>query len=1248
MNKFWKRFCIILLSLLIVIDLVFVFGLPRFIDLNQYKSDIQQIAKEQADLDIDFENAEVITTPLFSVGAKINNISVKLPDKTLLFSADSIKTRVALPSIFLLTAKISCFEVENPFVNAEIYNDEEFKIVLLIEDILNKQKAVTFAQKPKQEEKTFAFNPAWIRIVVDNVKFKNYRVLVNDLNSGHFLELRGEELKAGYYNGKTAKFKTYAELYSDDKKNITANIDINTFLPPAAEGLDEEDDPAERIDFPFINPVTMYRNYDLKADADAKLYIRSYGAGDISSFGHFNVDGLTMKISHIQLPTSYLHAKTFKTNVWLDTNLNVTDKQNIKLLGRFNYGKHPDMDMSIDSGKIYFNDLIILSKALLDSLHIKNELNSYTAAGYIHAVANIKTNFKKLKSNGTIIVNGASLKIRNLGEVISNANINLLLNDNRLDFENSKLFLNGAKVYFEGKIDEKSIADVNIKTEPIPLPALFTAFAPKELRNAYNFKSGNLRVNFSLAGKLKKAVANADFSLSNLDFADKNNTFIIKNEILQGNLKSDAKTFLANVNDKNFSFLLPSTNSKILLPKLGISVNQQDVSIDENTILLNDKSVINYRGAVKDYTKLENIDVTADGLLNTADLVKFIGKEFSPFVDFKGEMPIKIIVSGDKGKQTAYAQILANGTNYITPVNIRELAGQNVALQSVIDFKPNRIKIKKTGFFTREISIDKDGEQVEHLKEVLGIDGTIAGDTINLIKINIPSNLNGKIFVFPKSEFMVKGERIFVYGQTSEPRVRGNFIAENISVPELLLSIDNLGLKFKGQKLEFLLNDILANGSDISTSGIVSLIPSPILNVSDVNVNSKLINVDKLMKVSDLAMKYVPSSSASTSVSSNQATDIPVSLRNSKINLQHIITGKINVYNTLSDISLDKNIFYINNLRTNVFSGKVKGDISMNLLSSLLEIRLKGTGINTEQALADAAGMKDTLSGKADFSTDIALKGATYEEQMKSLKGTVNFSVKDGSFGPFGKLENMILAENIRESEFFKTALGGVINSLATIDTTHFSNLSGDLEFDNGICYIEKLTSQGRILALHIFGSFNLLQNIADMKVRAKMTSIISDLLGPISMVNPVKLLNSAASMNVFTAKAFSLFCETVSQEELDTLPPFSNAYVDNAATKFQLVVRGDVAKPLSLVKSFKWLATPIEFQKAEEFVASIPDPVEGSTATTIDEVIKENQALEAEKKTLKYKLRHLFDKKETSKKQSGEPVSEEFVQDNE
>ena len=58
------------------------------------------------------------------------------------------------------------------------------------------------------------------------------------------------------------------------------------------------------------------------------------------------------------------------------------------------------------------------------------------------------------------------------------------------------------------------------------------------------------------------------------------------------------------------------------------------------------------------------------------------------------------------------------------------------------------------------------------------------------------------------------------------------------------------------------------------------------------------------------------------------------------------------------------------------------------------------------------------------------------------------------------------------------------------------------------------------------------------------------------------------------------------------------------------------------MIKSFKWLATATEYDTAIEYVNSLPEPTEGGEAETIEQAIEEQQALEAEKKTVKYKVR--------------------------
>jgi len=1229
--KIAKIFGFGFLFILLLTYMFFLFVLPNVVDINKFKPEIQKIAKEQTNLSIDFENAKIITTPLLGAGIKADNILIKLPDESVLFSADNFKTRIALPSLFVLTAKVSTLEINNPFINLEIAGNQ-FKLIELVEELLNKGKEQQLEQQGQVIEEKPWFNPAWIRIKVPNVRINNYKVLVNDLGSNHYLKLAGEELVAGYFNGKRVKLKTYAELFSDENKNITANININSFLPPPAPALDEEDDPAERIDIPFINPVEMYRKYDLKANLDTKLRVNNAYNG-INSFGHFNVENITMKVSHLVLPASYLRVKTYGQNIVLDTNIYPAKDQNITLFGKVHYGQYPNIDMAIKTAEIKFNDMLILAKAFLDSLSIYNELDKITATGNLAADCNIKTNFKKLRSNGSIIIKDGGLIVSGVGKVLASANVNLILDNNILDIKDSSLLVNDSKVDINGKIDEKSVADININATKVPLPVLFKAFAPKDVRKAYNFKSGDLTLNLSLKGKLKKAVATVITAIENLNISDNAGNFIVLNKKFNGEIFANSKEIKGLFKNNDFNFSLLKTGSIISIPEFETEIANKNIVIKENKINFNDKSNLTYSGEILDFEKIKSLSFNLKGNLATEDIVKLIGKEFIPFIHSMGTIPVKISFDGDSKKQTLFAQALADRYNFITPVDYDELKDKDTSLQAVVDFKGNRIKIKNTGLRIRNVNVDEKGKEVVTYETISDVDGTIEGNRINLIKIMIPKTMHGKIFAFPDSSYQLSG-KAYVFGETASPRMRGGFEISNLSIPELITDLRKLELKFRGHEADIIVEDLILNGSDIQTKTTFSLLPSAVFNILNANVSSRYFNLDRVMTVSERAMKYMPGVNkgdySQSPKQSSEPTDIPVAIQNGHINFARIITGNIDLKNTTSRISLHNNIFRLHNLKTNAFKGYVDGNIAVNLLSMFLDIDVKGRDIDVDKAMRDACGMKDTLSGTAQFVADLTLSGVTLEEQMKSLKGNVEFNVKDGQFGPFAKIENLILAENIRESQFFQTALGGIISGLLTIDTTHFSDLSGKISFNNGICHLEPVTSLGDILSLHIFGDFDLLRNYADMKVRARMASLISNLLGPIGAINPANLLSNAASLNIVTAKAFSIFCEMVPEEELELLPSFANSYVDNAATKFQIVVRGDVAKPLTLVKSFKWLAGQTEYQNAIDYVNSLPKQIEGSTATTVEELLAEDEAY---KKSLKYKFKKMFEKEELNDK---------------
>lgn len=1198
MKKFLLYFAGCICTLLFLAYLAFLFYLPRAIDLNTYLPDLQELVKEQSNIDLDIKEPRVSTSPLLQAGIETGEITAKLPDGSTILDTDGIRVRISLPNLLLLTIKVSDVEMYNPKIYLDIVNDK-LKVVSLIEDILNKKK-----NEPPKDTAPSKFDPAWIKIKVPSTKITNYTIIADDKNSGHKLTLRGDNLNLGYNNMKTARLKTYTELLSDDKTNITLKLNLDSFIPPSKE-KDPDDDPAEKIEISVLNPVETYRNYDLKSDVDMNIRLRKDKNGKLNAKGYSNIQNITMNLSGLQLPYSNFRANFYGNSMELDTNLVVKTNQELSIKGKANFGENPFVNMNFFSDKIYFNDLIILSKAFLDTLQIKNNLAQLKAAGYIVGRGKFYTNLKKVQSEGSIIARDGYIANGRTNLVFDKINANLILDDNALKIIDTQTLVNGSILKVEGKVDADSYSDITIHSENLPLPGLFLAFAPSSVRRSISLNSGTISIDAKAQGTLKAPVAYANIILNNLGL--RNDNFVINDEKLIAGIVGDTKCVDGSIVNKNFNFILPKTASRIQNQNISIKLTDDKISILPTTLLVNDNSKISIKGGIDKYARNSLINISADGFLNARDLRKFAGREAEPFIAAIGNLPLRAKISGTDKKQEIIVQLKSDESNYITPVDIDSMTGKQSILQAKIFNKKDGIQIRKTGFYTDVKSFTDDlDSNLNGAKTVLEISGTIMNNPkpfINVLKLDIPDELQGKISAFGHSRFRAGGN-LLLFGKAESPIMRGNFKISNLNIPEILTSMNNLDLGLLNKDITLDIRRLLLNGSDVNIALRTDINPHPIFTISGLNVVSDTINVDTITKVIESLDKYlVKSESANTSSKSG----IPVLLRNGTLRIHNLKTGNILLENTTGRLALQNSNLYLNNLDTSVFEGKVTGDIVVDLLDLIIGVKTQGDGLNVEKALLDASNTKDALTGTMKFVTDLTLDVKNPNDIMKNISGNIAFSIDEGQLGPFGKLENMILAENIRESQFFQTALGGVINSLATIDTSRFKRMDGLAVFDNGVVHILPITTIGNVMSLHIAGDFDLLKNTADMKVRAKLGAATANLLGPLAQLNPINLVQVTPGLNVVMAKTFFLFCESLTPEESAALPHLETELDDKLATKFQLVVRGDVSKPLTLIKSFKWLALASEIEAAKGFVDTLPDPsiVGDVENATVEEILK-------------------------------------------
>ncbi|MBR1976984.1 hypothetical protein IKA15_01750 [bacterium] len=1209
MKNFLKYFGYSVLGLLVVAYLAFLFVLPNVVHLENYTQLANDFLKQNYGMTFSWKNPKITTNPLLSVGLKAEDIKLFMPDNSVLFSADAIKTRIALPSLLALTVKVSCVELDKPFVNIESNIEKgkkQYKIVRLIEEIYNNNtKFLQEGVKDNQKEQNFS----WIRIKVPNVKLNNYAFQIKDTKTGEKLVFSGEKFKAGYFNGKNVKAKTIAELKLNDKKMIGVDLDINSALPVSAP-KDEEDDKLYMLQIPFYDVIGIYKNYNVKANIASKLKIKNSRRGFVSR-GYLNIDDFEYNLASYTLPKSYFHTEFLGKKLKFDSNIYLSKKDKAQIFAFVRYGRFKGLDLTVKTDKIHISDLIKLAHSALNASQIKNNLDTLKTAGYIQSDFNLRASKRRVKSQGYFKINNGWAKFKSSPLKIADLNSDVLFNGDELKIANTNILINDTRFNLKGTIDSKTNTDLAFDLENLPLSKLFTALAEPAIRRNYGVKSGSLYLKGTTIGKFNKLNTNINLDVKNLNIADKLNNLEVKNSHFATKFEQIGDKYTGQLSNSDFRVLLKNFNSYLLMQKLNIVFDKNKIQIEPSHLEFNKNSKIKFEGNILDYAKKPLYDFNSEGLISTADLQTFLGEDSAVFIDKKGNLPLVLSFKGDDKKQTLDAAILANHANYITPVDMATLKGRESELRFLAVFKGDRIKIKDTGISIIErIPSEKDENKIDIVRTpVLKVAGTLQGEDINLLQITLPSKLSGSLVAFKGSEFDIAG-KLLITGKTTNPHFRGGFNVAKLNIPQLRTKLDELNLAFFGTKLDLVLRALDLDNSKINMSLKMPVLPQGgNIIIENFNLDSRFIDTDKVLKILDDFAKITTPKNPKKVAQNAAPQDIPVVLQKGRILIWGLKSGDIQIRAIRSRLSLRRNILYLNNLVARAFKGRINGDISVNLLNSKLGIKLAGTGLDIEKMLYDVAKMKDAISGELDFDTNISLQGATYEEQVKSLAGDVNFIINKGQFGPFGRLENLILAENIRNSEFFQTALGSVINSLASIDTSHFEKLVGTINFNDGVANLIAMDSTGNTVSFNIFGHVDILANTADIRFRGRLASMVSDALGPIAAVNPINLIKNTPGLNVAMQKAFFLFCEEVTQEEMDKIPNFASDAKDYNATKFQIILRGDLAKPLTLVKSFKWLALASEIGQAQEFASLL-----------IDEENDTPEEIRAKKKALKEK----------------------------
>lgn len=1171
----------VILGLIVIFYLAFLFVVPNVINLNNYKKDIQKLVSDTTMLNLDFDNLKIVTTADLKAGVNIENAALSYANGKKIASVKDAEVKIAVLPLIFKTLRVTDISAANLEANVTLQKDGQVDIVRHMEKVLaeNSSAADTDISDDLSEDEDLDMEmqefPVKFSYKLPVVKINNYLFVLNDEKNAAALNLKGDTFvfDEAVLN-KHFRVSSSGKFLLNGKENVLYNFRVKTFWPAVASSQDNASSGLPDVDF-----VKALLTYNPKADIEADLILKEHlGHTDIN--GYINADRLSVKLNGKKLPDSYFHLKSDGHNSVVESDIYVGSDEKAEINGVFSHAHNTKIDLAVKSDRISFESIKEFALAVLNSLNISNDIDSVIAKGFIKADFKLKTDLKKFESQGDLNIVDGFISHKTVPVKIDKINADVDFSGNSVDIKNAIAYVNGEEIKAKGTIKEQSnaaVADISVYSAGINISPLFNAFAPVEIKNAYSLKSGIVNFSVNVKGKLNEIKPVVEAGL--------------KNAVL----KTKAPMPLLTVSCKD----------------VKISADTTDIKIIPFDILLNN-SKISVSGGVYDYLKKMKIDIKADGYLQSNDLKNLLPKEAAAFAGAKGRMPLYAFIKGNDKKIESGIQAYTDANNHFSPVTVKKMIGKSGLVNIYAVLSGDKLLLEDASLyqsskatFTKDFVSNKKGA-----KKVAGINGEISGLSTAYpdlqLNFSVPDVLVLSSAVMPDAKLTLRGD-LSVSGylnNLSNLFYKGYFFVKDVSVPDFLTKIQDADIEFNDQVITAKIQNLDINGTSFNIDADASSKFTSVFGIKTLKVSSANFDADKLFAAMDKINKSaaMQSSSAVGSSGSSSGLALPVKIADGDLYIQKFkmkqAFGLFEASDISSDFTLYNDLFTLKNFKASVYGGNVTGLIKYNVATTQVNAKINGSKINANPAISVFTGLKDQVVGNADFDADIKLKGADYEQQMKSLNGKVNFSLKDGQMGSLGRFETFLKADNLLSQSFVSTKIGSLVSTVAPYNTGKFAYLKGDIDLKNGVAFLAPVQMSGPHMSLLLNGNVNILSLISNIEILGSLSPEVTKSLGPVADLSVEKFASFIPKFGAKIASALNTYNAAANKSVLEKIPALTPEKTNTKS--FKVLLNGNLNNPTGAIKRFQWLNTP---EKIEEEQAAIEKSLMPSLPVTKEEL---------------------------------------------
>ena len=433
------------------------------------------------------------------------------------------------------------------------------------------------------------------------------------------------------------------------------------------------------------------------------------------------------------------------------------------------------------------------------------------------------------------------------------------------------------------------------------------------------------------------------------------------------------------------------------------------------------------------------------------------------------------------------------------------------------------------------------------------------------LRIFIPQQLN---LTYADTIVQTKGD-LFVNGKITSPNIVGQILIQNLINQFLELNANNIIVDFNKNIVLVNAPSVKIADSYLSLNSTLSTDFSNCLTIKNANIKSKYINTDTILMYKDNPLLKV----------------LPVTIQNGKFYSEK---ATLSIYNNPlylsavnSDFELKNNCLKLKNISSELFNGKLAGNIDFNLKDENFKSNIQARSISAAPIFDVISFKKGSISGVMDF--DANLSGNL--SSKNSLAGNIKFVVHNGRMGTLGKLEHLLYAQNVIADNMLRTSLSVVMKAIILKDTGLFKYLRGDINLKSGIANINMLQSQGPLMSLFIKGAYNTLNDNGKLIVLGRLSDEVISGLGAFGEFSWNKLLVMLTGEDV----KHNIYLEDI--EKLPQLPMKNTK-------EFRSIINGPVESPSSVIlfnwisyseKSFRQKDVPMTNIKVPDFVNNLP-----------------------------------------------------------